>query len=107
MWIYSLDDRVLNTALLESMEVVETFPDDVAIEDIEATIAEPDFYEVVAIMSSGDEALLYSCEDQDEAYVVYDLLATILARGTFRDGSPVQAPISVLDLLDRERQAHN
>ncbi len=107
MWIYSLDDRVINTALLESLEMVETFPDEVPLDEIDAGVAEPDFYEVVAIMSSGDEALLYTCEEQDEAYVVYDLLATILARGTFRDGSQVLAPISVPDLLTRERQAHN
>lgn len=107
MWLYSLDDRVLNSALIESLEVIETYPDGTDPLEIESSLVEADFYEVVAVMASGDEALLYACEEQDEAFLVYDLLAALLARGTYRDGAPITEPVSVLKLLEQERKAHN
>lgn len=107
MWIHSLDDRVLNSALFESLEIIESFPEDTDPEQVEAELVEPEFYEIVAVMSSGDEALLHHCEDADEAYLVYDLLAATLARGTYRDGSSILEPTSVHLLLERERQSHN
>lgn len=107
MWIYSLDDRVINSALIESLEIIETFPEDADPEQVESEMVEPEFFEIVAVMASGDEALLHSCEESEEAYLVYDLLAATLARGAFRDGTPIMEPTSVHLLLERERQSHN
>jgi len=107
MWIYTLDDRVLNSALIEYLELIEAFPEGTDLGQAEAELVEPDYYEIVAMMGSGDEALLHSCEDPEEAYVVYELLVATLARGAFRDGTAILEPVSVHLLLERERQSHN
>lgn len=107
MWILTLDDRVVNSALIESLEIIETFPDGTDPEAVEAELVEADYFEVVAVMASGDEALLHACEEPEEAYAVYDLLAATLARGAHRDGTPILEPVSVYSLLERERQAQN
>ncbi len=107
MWIYTLDDRIMNSALIECLEIIETFPEDTDPEQVESELVEPDYYEIVAVMSSGDEALLHSCEDPEEAYLVYDLLAATFARGTYRDGTAILEPTSAHLLLERERQSHN
>ncbi len=107
MWIYTLDDRVLNSALIECLELIETFPEGTDLDEAASDLVEVDFYEIVATLGSGDEALLHACEDPEEAYLVYELLAATLARGAFRDGTAILEPVSVHLLLERERQSHN
>ncbi len=107
MWIHTLDDRVMNSALIESIEVVDAYADDVDPDQIEAELAEPEYHELVAVTASGDEALLYMCEDAEEAFLAFDVLTATLARGAFRDGTPVNEAVSVHQLLERERQSHN
>ncbi|HNQ99575.1 MAG TPA: hypothetical protein PKN52_06215 [Trueperaceae bacterium] len=107
MWIRTLDDRVINSQQIESLEVVETYADEVDPQDIEAELVEPEYFEIVAVLASGDEALVHVCEDEQEAFLAYDLLTATLARGTYRDGTRVSEVASLVDLLERERQSHN
>ena len=107
MWIRTLDDRVINSEQIESLEVVETYPDEVDPQDIEAELVEPDYFEVVAVLASGDEALIHACGAEQEAFLAYDLITATLARGTYRDGTRVSEVTSLVELLERERQSHN
>ncbi len=99
MWLWSLDDRLINMDLVESIEVLEVYPEDADPAQLEAGAVEPDLIEVVAIMASGDEAVLYDGEDAEDVYRGFDLLARLVASGKVEGDRPLSAPLRVVDLL--------
>ncbi len=107
MWMWTLDDRLVNMNLVESVELLEVYPDDADQAQVEAGALEAEYFELVAVLGSGQETLLFDSEDAEQAYLAYDLLAKLLARGSTVDGAPITEPISMFDLLDKERSTHN
>jgi hypothetical protein len=79
MWIWTLDDRLVNLDVVESLEVIEVYPDDVDQAQLEAGAAEPDLYELVAVSSGGVEYVLYDTEDPEALYQVFQALAEAVA----------------------------
>ncbi len=92
MWVWTLDERLVNLDVVESLEVIEVYPDDVDPAQLEAGAAEPDLYELVAVSSGGVEYVLYDSEESDALYRVFQALAEIVAGPpSKRPGRPVLA----------------
>jgi hypothetical protein len=79
MWIRSLDDKLINLASAEALDLVDVFPEDASSEAIEAGTVPPDGFEVVAFMPSGWEAVIFSSERSEEAERAMSFLAGLLA----------------------------
>ena len=107
MWIWSLDDRLINVDLVESVELLEVYAEDADPAQLAAGAIEPEAFELVAVMVSGQETLLFDTEDVEIAYKAYESLATLLARGTTDTGAPITKPLAVIELLDNDRRSHN
>lgn len=96
MWVWTLDDRLVNLDVMESIEVIEVYPDDVDPAQLESGAAEPDLYELVAVSTGGVEYVLFDSEDGDTAYQAYQALAAMVAGGPA--ASPGR-PLWVADLV--------
>lgn len=107
MWIWSLDDRLINVDLVESIELLEVYADGADPVQLEAGAVEPEAFELVAVMASGHETLLFDTEDVDVAYKAYESLADLVARGTLASGAAPTKPVSVIELLDHDRRTQN
>jgi len=107
MWIWSLDDRLINADLVESIELLEVFAENADAAQLEAGALEPEAFELVAVMASGQETLLFDTEAVEVAYQAYESLAALVARGTLEDGSPPTKPISVFELVGHTRRPQN
>lgn len=107
MWMWTLDDRLINMDLVESLELVDCYPEDADTNDIDAGTTEPDFFELVARMASGDETLLFESDNSEEAFMAYDLLASVLADPRAYGDDGVQEPFSVYHLLESSKQISN
>lgn len=92
MWVWTLDDRLVNLDVVESLEVIEVYPDDVDQAQLEAGAVEPDLYELVAVSTGGVEYVLFDTEDPDALYQVFQALAEAVAGGSSkRPNRPVWA----------------
>lgn len=100
MWMWTLDDRLINMKLVESLELVDCYLEDPAVSDREAETTEPEFFELVATLASGDEALLFESDDADEAFMAFDLLASVLSNPRAYSADGVTEPLSVYHLLE-------
>ncbi len=108
MWMWTLDDRLINMDLVESLELVDCYPDEAQLDDTDdatgrdssPATTEPDFYELVARLSSGDETLLYESENAEEAFLALDVLASVLANPEVYSDEGVTEPLSVYHLLE-------
>lgn len=107
MWIWSLDDRLINLDLVESIELLEVYADGADPVQLEAGAVDPEAFELVAVMASGHETLLFDTEDVETAYKAYEALADLVARGASVNGVPVTKPLSVIELLESDRRAQN
>ncbi|MDZ7799270.1 MAG: hypothetical protein U5K81_00570 [Trueperaceae bacterium] len=79
MWIRSLDEKLVNLAVTEAVEVVDVFPDDASAEAIDAGAVPPVAFEVVAYLPGGWEVPLYGSEHGDDAERALSFLAGLLA----------------------------
>lgn len=79
MWMRSLDEKLINLAQAEAIELVDVFPEDASPEAIDAGSVPPIAFEVVAYMPAGWEAPLYSSERGDETERAYAFLTGLLA----------------------------
>lgn len=107
MWMWTLDDRLINMDLVESLELVDCYPEDAEPSDIETGTTEPDFFELVARLASGDETLLFESDDAEEAFMAYDLLASVLSNPLAYSDDGVNEPFSVYHLLESAKQIAN
>ncbi len=98
MWLWSLDERLINVAMVESIEVLEVYPEDADPAQLEAGAVEPDLVEVVAVLASGDEAVLYEGEDADEVYRAFELTARLVASSGGSSGHAGE-PLRIVDLM--------
>lgn len=107
MWMWTLDDRLINMNLVESLELLEIYPEDADPDQLEAGALDPELFELVAVLASGTESLLFDTEDVEQAYLAYELLAAAVALGTGNGGAPLHEPLSVHKLLESHRNASN
>lgn len=107
MWIWSLDDRLINVDLVESIELLEVYADNVDPAQLDAGAAEPEAFELVAVMVSGQETLLFDTDDVEVAYKAYEALAELVARGALASGVAVTKPFSVIELIDADMRTQN
>ncbi len=107
MWLWSLDERLINMDLVESIEVLEIFPEGTDPAQLEAGAAEPDLVELVAILASGDEAVLYDGEDPQDVYRAFEAVSRVVASGKTADGRTLEVPLTVADLMTPSGQRAN
>ncbi len=107
MWMWTLDAKLINLSAVESIELLEVFPEGTDLEDMEDDALEPDYLELVATLPSGQEALLFESESVAEAQQAYEAVASFAARGGLLDGLPLHEPVSVALLLERTRAPKN
>ena len=86
MWVWTLDERLINMTVVESIEVIEVYPDDVDPAQLEAGAAEPDLYELVAVTTGGVEYVLFDSENAEAVYQALQVLAATVG------GLPATAP---------------
>lgn len=107
MWIRTLDDKLVNLAVCEAVDIMETFADEGVAERVrqaqdrgEPTPDDvtPDAFEIVAFMSSGWSSLLYAAEDFESVERAYGYLARMLASSR-TDVMPSQI-VTLADLMD-------
>jgi hypothetical protein len=79
MWIRSLDDKLVNLAVAEAIDLVDVFPEGTSPEAIEAGTVPPETYEVIAFMPGGWDAPIFASERPDEAERALSFLAGLLA----------------------------
>jgi len=112
MWMWTLDAKLINLATVESIELLEVFPegtdlealDDQALDD---EALEPDYLELVAMLPSGREAVLFDSENAEDGQQAFEAVAAFVARGGLLDGIPLHEPVSVALLLERTRTTKN
>lgn len=102
MW--TLDDRLINMNLVESLELVDYYLEAPELSDREAETTEPEFFELVANLASGDEALLFESDDADEAFMAFDLLTSVLSDPQAYSADGITEPLSVYHLLESAGQ---
>lgn len=112
MWMWTLDAKLINLALVESIELLEVFPegtelDGSGLDGAEDDTPEPDYLELVAVLPSGREAVLFDSESAEEAQQAYETVAAFVARGGLIDGLQPREPVSVALLLERARPSKN
>ncbi len=107
MWMWTLDAKLINLALVESIELLEVFPEGTDLDDAEADELEPDYLELVAVLPSGREAVLFDSENAEEAQQAYETVASFVARGGLIDGLRPHEPVSVAMLVERSRPSKN
>ena len=107
MWIWTLDAKLVNLALVESIELLEVFPEGSELPDVDDDEAEPDFLELIAVMPSGREAVLFQSDDAELAQQAYEAVASFVAGNGLIDGIQPRQPLSVALLLERTRTAKN
>jgi len=79
MWIRSLDDKLVNLAVAEAIDLVDVFPEGASPEAIDAGTVPPETYELVAFMAGGWDAPLFASDRPDEAERALSFLAGLLA----------------------------
>lgn len=105
MWMWTLDDRLINIDLVESLELVDCYTEDAELNgDAAAGTVEPEFFELVARMASGDETLLFESDNAEEAFMAYDLLAAVLTDPDAFGDDGVREPFSVYHLIESAKQ---
>lgn len=107
MWMWTLDAKLINLALVESIELVEVFPEGTEQERIDSGELEPEYLELVAVLPSGREAVLFDTDEAEVAHQAYETIAAFVARSGLIDGMPSTEPVSVTILLERVRNAKN
>lgn len=107
MWMWTLDAKLINLAQVESIELLEVYAEGTPDEEIDATALEPEYYELVAFLPSGNDAVLYESEDVEAAHQAYEMVAAFVSRDGLIDGVVTGEPVSVTLLLERMRNAKN
>lgn len=107
MWLWSLDERLINMNLVESIEVLEIYPEGADPAQLEAGAVEPDLVELVAILASGDEAVLFDGESSEDVYRAFEAVSRLVASGRTADGRTLDLPLTVADLLRPAEQRAN
>lgn len=79
MWIRSLDDKLINLAAAEAIDLVDVFPEGASPEAIDAGTVPPETYELVAFLPGGWDAPLFASDRPDEAERALSFLAGLLA----------------------------
>ncbi len=107
MWMWTLDAKLINLELVESIELLEVFPEGTDLDEAEEGSLEPDYLELVAFLPSGREAVLFDSESAEEAQQAYETVAAFVARDGIVDGLEPRDPVSVSMLLERMRTTKN
>lgn len=107
MWMWTLDAKLINLALVESIELLDVFPEGTDLDGAEDDGLEPDYLELIAVLPSGREAVLFDSESAEEAQQAYETVAAFVARGGLIDGLQPREPVSVALLLERARPSKN
>ena len=107
MWMWTLDAKLINLKLVESIELLEVYPEGTEVTGPDDPGVEPDFLELIAVLPSGREAVLFDSESAEEAQQAYEMVASFVSRGGRIDGLEPQEPVSVAMLLERSRPSKN
>ena len=107
MWMWTLDAKLINLATVESIELLEVFPEGTDLETLDDEALEPDYLELVAMLPSGREAVLFDSENAEDGQQAFEAVAAFVARGGLLDGIPLHEPVSVALLLERTRTTKN
>jgi len=107
VWMWTLDAKLINLALVESIELLEVFPEGTDLDGVEDDALEPDYLELVAVLPSGREAVLFDSESAEEAQQAYEKVAAFVARDGLIDGLRPREPVSVAMLLERAHPSKN
>lgn len=101
MWIWTLDEKLLNLSQVETVELVETYEEDADFDDIESGEAEPASYEVIAFLSSGRETVLYWHEQEALVHRAYELLAEFIGAHDMIDSFSQGKVLSLSELMGK------
>lgn len=105
VWIWTVDEQLLNLKQVEMIELLEVFDEGATPEDLDTEV-EPGFYELVAYLPSDREVVLFEHEDGDLARRAYELLASWIAANDGAGAGQAQ-PVSLSELIEASRRVKN
>lgn len=79
MWLRSADEMLINLAQVEAIELIDVFPEDADPDAVDAGAVSAVAFDLVALLPSGWEAVLFSSEYQERTRAASDFLAGLLA----------------------------
>ena len=98
MWVWTVEEQLLNLDQVEAIELIEILADGA---DPEDESAEPELFEVVATLPSGREMLLYASEDGLGARYALEVLASFLGTHGVDETFGADEALSLADLVRR------
>lgn len=101
MWIWTLDEKLLNLNLVESIEVTDAYGEETDPDDILSGEAEPSGFEVIAFLSSGNEVILYWHEQEALVHRAYELLAEFIGAHDMIDSFSQGKVLSLEELMNK------
>jgi hypothetical protein len=100
-WMLSADQQLVNLDVVEVLEVLDSFSDEVTPADVEAGRAKPIYTELIARLPSGDEVVMFDDEDAEVVVHAFELLKVHLAAGPSHDLLRGVGIVSLQELVDR------
>lgn len=99
MWIWTLDEELLNLNQVETIEVVANYGEDAELDTDDEL--EPDDFELVAFLASGAETTLFRHRDEGVVEQALELMAQFIGAHDMMDGF-TQGRVLSLDELMRK-----
>jgi hypothetical protein len=103
MWIWTLDEELLNLNQVETIEVAANYhyDADADVDDIEDDDVEPDDHEVIAFLASGNEKTLFRHQDEGVVQQALELLAQFIGAHDMMDSFTQGKVLSLADLMTK------
>lgn len=101
MWIWTLDEELLNLSQVETIEIVANYGEDADLDDIASDEVEPEDHEVVAFLASGNEKTLFRHQDEDAVQQALELLAQFIGAHDMIDSFTQGRVLSLADLMTK------
>lgn len=99
MWMWTLDEQLLNLNQVETINLVPVYSDDADLDSGEEV--DPVFYEVIAFMSSGSEVVLFQHPDESLVLQALELLAAFIGAHDMLDSFTKGEILSLAELMDQ------
>jgi hypothetical protein len=99
MWMWTLDEQLLNLGQVETVNLVPVYSDDADLDTLEEV--DPVFYEVIAFLGSGGEVVLFQHPDESLALQALELLAAFIGAHDMLDSFTKGEILSLAELMEK------
>lgn len=107
MWIWTLDEELLNLGQVETIEAVSNYPEGANFADVADDEVEPEDFEIVAFLASGAEVTLFRHHDEALVMQALELLAQFIGAHDMMDGMTQGRVLSLAELMNKAGKDKN